>query len=184
MPEVLNEKLVERFIKSDKEAFNEIFKAYYESVFKNMYYKTRDYDLACDLTQDAFVKCWETRAKVDSAKSLYYYIVTIATNLMINHYNHQKMKTRHHELIKMDTREESLSADTNMEYQQLQQRIDHVVTKYLPQQCQIVFIMSRYEGKSNGEIAEALNITKKTVENQLYNALRVLRSKVKPEKVA
>ena len=71
------------------------------------------------------------------------------------------------------------SADELLEAEQLKEKIDAIVAKYLPKKCQTIFIMSRFEGKSNDEISAELSISKKTVENQIYEALKTIRKKMK-----
>ena len=68
--------------------------------------------------------------------------------------------------------------DAAYHFNALQREINEAVNKYLPQKCRQIFILSRIEGKSNREIANLLNISIKTVENQLYHALQVLRKKL------
>jgi RNA polymerase sigma-70 factor (ECF subfamily) len=50
----------------------------------------------------------------------------------------------------------------------------------LPEGCRTVFILSRYENKKYNEIAAILEISVKTVENQMGRALRLLRDKLVP----
>lgn len=179
MNEQPNNQLFERLKKSDKSAFNSIFNTYYDSVFKNIYFKTRDHDISCDIAQETFIKCWENRLKIDSTKSFYYWLITIASNLTNNYFKREQMKINHHEVIKHESDTSYETDNEKLEVEQLQQKIDNIVNNFLPKKCQLIFIMSRYEGKSNAEIAEELSIAKKTVENQLYQALTMIRKKLK-----
>jgi RNA polymerase sigma factor (sigma-70 family) len=52
------------------------------------------------------------------------------------------------------------------------------IVDQLPPRCKRIFIMSRVSGLSNREIAEQLAISKRTVETQISNALKVLREKL------
>jgi len=63
--------------------FEEVFDLYYTQVRNFLYYKTSKSELSEDVAQDAFVKLWETRNKIDKS-SLKAYLFTIANNLMIN----------------------------------------------------------------------------------------------------
>jgi RNA polymerase sigma-70 factor (ECF subfamily) len=49
----------------------------------------------------------------------------------------------------------------------------------LPPRCREIFILSRFEGKDNGKIAETLGLSKRTVELQISNALKILRVELK-----
>jgi len=62
----------------------------------------------------------------------------------------------------------------NMENMELEEYL-HSVIEQLPEKCRMVFVMSRFEELSYKEIAEKLEISPKTVENQISKALKVLR---------
>ncbi|HEX2922048.1 MAG TPA: sigma factor-like helix-turn-helix DNA-binding protein, partial [Bacteroidales bacterium] len=49
----------------------------------------------------------------------------------------------------------------------------------LPAQCRRVFQLSRFENLTYAEISEQLNISKKTIENHMGKALRIMREKLK-----
>jgi RNA polymerase sigma-70 factor (ECF subfamily) len=48
----------------------------------------------------------------------------------------------------------------------------------MPDRCKEIFRMSRFEGRSNQEIADKLGISKRTVETQISNALKILREEL------
>lgn len=175
----INQELIDRIKKSDQEAFKTAFDVCYDSVFKNIFYKTQDYDVSRDIAQETFIKCWDSRSKIDGTKSFYFWLITIASNLTTNYFKREQMRTKHHEVILKEKDAMYESPNEQLEVDQLQKRIDEIVSKYLPQKCQTIFIMSRYEGKNNTEIAEELSISKKTVENQLYEGLKLIRKKLK-----
>jgi RNA polymerase sigma-70 factor (ECF subfamily) len=56
----------------------------------------------------------------------------------------------------------------------------HKAVANLPPKCRVIFCLSRFEGLSNQEIANELKLSKRTVENQLGNALVKLRQQLKP----
>ena len=62
----------------------------------------------------------------------------------------------------------------------LQDRINEIVNEHLSETCRSVYVLSRVEGRKNGEIADLPQISVKSVENQLYHALKVLRRKLAP----
>ena len=66
-------------------------------------------------------------------------------------------------------------ADDSIEVKEMMQIITHF-TNQLPERCREVFLLSRRENLNNKEIAERLNISVKTVENQMTIALKRLRS--------
>ena len=60
----------------------------------------------------------------------------------------------------------------------LQEKIQDIVNEKLPQKCKTIFILSRIEGKTNPEIAETLNLSIRTIENQIYRALKILKKEL------
>jgi RNA polymerase sigma-70 factor (ECF subfamily) len=61
---------------------------------------------------------------------------------------------------------------------ELEEQIKNAIEN-LPEQCRLIFTLSRQSGFKYIEIAEHLEISVKTVENQMGKALRVLREKLK-----
>jgi RNA polymerase sigma-70 factor (ECF subfamily) len=61
---------------------------------------------------------------------------------------------------------------------ELEEQIKNAIEN-LPQQCRLIFTLSRQSGFKYAEIAEQLEISVKTVENQMGKALKVLREKLK-----
>ena len=61
----------------------------------------------------------------------------------------------------------------------LQEEIQRIVNEKLPDKCRTIFILSRIEDRSNPEIAEILNLSTRTVENQIYRALKILKKNLK-----
>ncbi len=61
----------------------------------------------------------------------------------------------------------------------LQDRISAIINEDLPVKCRNVFRLSRFEGKSNREIADLLGLSVKTVENQITRALRIVRKRLR-----
>ncbi len=170
--------LTRRIRNSDQEAFKQIYLHYFPSVYKQIYYRAGNEELCRDIVQEAFIKCWNNRENLNTDHSLFAYIVTIGNNLLINHFKHQKVKEGYREQAEKQELNSPPQADSDIQMKELKAKINSIVTRHLPKQCQTIFIMSRFDEKSNDEIADILKISKKTVENQLYNALKVIRKKL------
>ena len=61
----------------------------------------------------------------------------------------------------------------------IQEKMSDIITKHLSEKCRMVFLLSRFEGKSHQEIAELLGISVRTVENHVGHALNVLRRRLR-----
>ena len=68
----------------------------------------------------------------------------------------------------------SLYTDETGEPDELKEKINQAID-HLPEQCGKIFRMSRFEEMKYQEIADALDISVKTVENQMGKALKILR---------
>ena len=62
---------------------------------------------------------------------------------------------------------------------ELQAQIDQAIDS-LPERCRIVFMLSRFDDMTYKEIAKTLDISEKTVENQIVKALKLLRAYLGP----
>lgn len=176
----VNEKLLlERFIAGDEQAFESLFKKYYQLLLKVAKFVIEDSEQSEELVQDVFVNVWEKRANVNPEASFKNYMITAVRNRC---YNHIKAKKKTHSIDDDETWQEELVADTRTEsrvnFNEMRRAIEAAIDK-LPEQCKIIFQLSRYEGMSYKEIAEALDLAPKTVENQVGRALKMLRVELK-----
>ncbi|HPG38126.1 MAG TPA: sigma-70 family RNA polymerase sigma factor [bacterium] len=171
--------LVAGIISSDMSAFHDLFTGCHPALFRYIYIRCRDYDLARDIAQEAFIRIWQNRQRLNPDRSFWSFMVTIAENLLKDHYRHRRVIERHCE-------ERRAGADLfytpdpghEVHVQQLQQALVRVINRYLPPRCRSVFMLSRFENKTAPEIAGLLNISIKTVENQLTYALNIIRKKI------
>jgi RNA polymerase sigma-70 factor (ECF subfamily) len=171
--------LLKKIKDSDKDAFHLIFSKYQPVLFRNVYYQTGDYNLAQDIVQETFLKVWLNRDKLKPEQSFFSYIARISRNLIKDHYKHQQVRTKHQNSLPKPSESAYDNPEAAFNLSILEQQIHSIVKNHLPGKCRTVFILSRIEGKSNQEIADMLQISKKTVENQLYHAMKVLRKKLK-----
>lgn len=170
-----NEVILTRDIRSN---FDKIYVTYY---FR-MYRFAKEYVLfdedAENIVQDVFLLLWEKREVLDIHISLMAYLFSLVKNKCMDHLRHRLVVEEYqHELKAKLSSLESLSYTFNSE-----EDIERVLTdaiNRLPERCRDIFLKSRIEGKKNREIAEELNISVSTVENQITIALKKLRVELK-----
>jgi RNA polymerase sigma-70 factor (ECF subfamily) len=99
-------------------------------------------------------------------------------NTCLNVIKHEKVKQLHakHEMAHGETIQESVHETITSS--ELESKISEAMMQ-LPEQCRIVFQLSRFEGLKYAEIADQLEISVKTVENQVGKALKIMRDNLK-----
>ena len=160
---------------SDAEAFRELFERYQPLTFRHVLFLIRDTDAAHDIVQEAFLRIWNHRASLQPHLSFLAYALRIGENLVRDAARHRKIRERFADVLPPPHLSEG---DDPLEALQLAQTREHimaVIEQKLPSRCRMVFLLSRFEEKSNAEIAALLGVSVKTVENQIHHALKVLR---------
>lgn len=154
-----------------EENFKAVFMEQSEGLRNFMVYKTKSYQQAEDIVQEAFSKMWENCAKIvlDKAKS---YLFTVANNLFLNQVKHQKV------VLKFEQRGHTQRTDEDpaflLEEQEFKARLEKAIND-LPEGQREVFLMNRLDKMKYREIAETLNISVKAVEKRMHKALLALR---------
>lgn len=174
-----NSTLIDEIRQGDERAFHSLFQQYFSvlAVFAKKY--VNDLDLAQDLVQEVFVKFYEQRATINVHTSLKSLLYQSVRNKCLDHLRMQQTRSEHHDRILAASANLEIDATDFMEQAELEQKV-YLAISTLPEQCQRIFKMSRFEGKRNQEIADELNISKRTVETQISNALKKLRTEIIP----
>lgn len=171
--------LLHRIHRGDEQAFEVLFKDYFQvlSVYAKRF--VNDLDLAQDIVQEVFVRFYENREKLAVHTSLKALLYQSVKNRCLDHIRSEQTHHGHHEQILNLNQGSDVDAVDIMEQLELEEKIYKAISG-LPEQCQVIFKMSRFEGKRNQEIAESLNLSKRTVETQISNALKRLRKDILP----
>lgn len=173
----LHQHLLTRFQKGDPASLRDIFELHYREVCSVIYRLVKDKALSEDLAQQVFVRFWEKRSQLQINSSIGAYLRRMAINEAVYHLRKQKEfeseESLHYQADSGDNAEQKLMQ------QELESKIKSAID-LLPPKCRAVFLLSRYEELSYREIAEQLDISVKTVENQMGKALRFLRDQVRP----
>lgn len=169
--------LIEQIQGGSDHAFEVLFKQHFKAL--SVYAKRflNDLDLSQDLVQEVFVRFYEQREKLNVHTSLKALLYQSVRNRCLDYIRSQKTRSEHHEHILTLTQGSEVDHNDWVEQTELEERIYNAISD-LPEQCQLIFKMSRLDGMRNQEIAEALNISKRTVETQISNALKRLRKDI------
>ena len=165
------------FRAGDQLGFELLFKRYFEGLSHYAFRYLKDNQAAEDVVQDVFFKLWNKREQLRAEIEIKPYLFIAVKNTSLNQIKSNSrisdVDDDHFGNMVVNNR----TAADDMELHELEMRVKQVIDT-LPPKCREVFILSRYEEKSYKEIAEHLNISVKTVENQMGKALKRLREGV------
>lgn len=168
-----------RMVKGDKNAFRFFFDKYYNYLcnFVNVY--IRDPDMSEEIVQGIYVYFWENREKIKIEISIESYLLRAAKYKSLNYIRNNKIRGIIHEKLYEFT-ETSYEMPVNViSTGQLREIIEKSVNS-LPERCREIYILGKEKNLTYKEIASELDISVKTVENQMGKALKRLREMLKP----
>jgi RNA polymerase sigma-70 factor (ECF subfamily) len=161
----------------DDETFEHLFKAHYKELHAYAGVMLRDLDMAEEIVQGMFLKFWEKRELLNVQTSIKAYLYKCVYNDSMNYLKHQKVKTKYHDFAAYTMNNEHEPASSRVELSELEIKLQKALNE-LPEACRTIFQMSRFEELKYREIAEQLDLSIKTVENQMGKALKILRLKL------
>ncbi len=170
--------LIERIIEGDQTAFELLFRFYYPGLMVFASQIVLDHDEAEEIVQDFFVRLWIKRKGIKKSLSLKSYIFTSIKNSSLNFLKKEKIKEKIVEDLKYLLEDDQLYKPDLFIVSEIQTRIKDAFNK-LPPRAREVFVLSRFNGLNNDEIAKQLNLSKRTVETQISNSLKILRVELK-----
>lgn len=179
MSDLQDQELFQKVKEDDLKAFERIFRTYYAQLIRYGMSMVRNESVAEEITQDIFMYLWEKRKDIELKSSLKSYLFTSVRYKAINYIKLELPRlqvTSDLEGVTALASTEMVTSESDRLKLKVQQAIDH-----LPDKCKNIFILSRYGGLTYKEIAEELNLSVKTVENQMGNALKKLREMLETE---
>jgi RNA polymerase sigma-70 factor (ECF subfamily) len=156
----------------DEIAYRVLFNKYYGWLCNYIFKLCNNYSLSEDLVQEIMVKLWENRNSIEIKTSLKSYLFKSCHNQFLQHIRKEKVKLDFIESLRWDVLYEVYNEDDILE-----EKVNrlHKIINELPPRCKAIFMKSKFEKKKYKEIAEDMNISIKTVENQMSKALHYLR---------
>ena len=155
----------------DGQAFEKYYKEQYKLFFLAAFKYLNDAGLAEEIVNDVFVRLWEGADTIRIESSLNSYIYRAVVNRSLNELDKNKRNKQHQK--ELGHRPEDTFEWRGMEENELKISLYKAIDQ-LPEQCQKVFRMSRFEELKQQEIADRLDISVKTVKNHITHALKQL----------
>ena len=129
---------------------------------------------ADEIVKDTFLTIWEKRDELEITDQLKPLLYTIIRNKSINH-----IRKKRPDFVEMDEPFDFASQDQKphekMEARETEEIVHRLIDE-LPPRCRQIFILSRREFLSNKEIAAIMELSEKTIENQITIAIRAIKS--------
>ncbi len=161
----------------DERAFQVLFRKYYQAMchFANQF--VTNHEMAEEIVQEMFVKLWEKRAILNIETSVKHYLFRSVRNHCLNQIQHEKIKKQYASKV-LESASQEINPDDYFLEVGLVKKIEQSIDS-LPPKRREIFRLSREQGMKYKEIAEALDISVKTVEAQMGLALKHLREELK-----
>jgi len=159
--------LLSQLREGNTDAYRALYQKYWEQVYNHIYKRLKDRDLAEDLTQDVFMQLW-TKREETIIENLPAYLFVASRNTVYKQISRQARFVPINELVNLNMAD--AQADSRLLLEEFQKAYE-VLIGTLPLAQQAIFRMRYQEDFSPAAIAEALNLSPKTVRNQLGKAL-------------
>ncbi len=161
----------------DKVIFDYVFNYYYSSLCAFAMQYVNDKNTVEDLVQDFFLSFWIDSSNLQINVSLKTYLFASIKNRCLDYQKHSKVKEKYKNYVLFAEKDEDNSFDHFFTETELRQAIEKSLSK-LPPRCREIFELSRMKGHNNQEISDILGISKRTVEVQISNSLKILRKEL------
>lgn len=173
---IQNDKYLFEEIKAgNKAAFDSLFRLYYQDLCRYALFLSCSADDAEEIVQDMFFKLWQNHKNINIPVAVKSYLYASVKNAVLNIIKHEKVKAAY--IKEKQIQEYNLDSSEIMENAESLSNISNAIEQ-LPQKRREIFILCKLDGLKYKEIAEKLDISIKTVENQMGEALRFLREKL------
>ncbi len=173
-------KLILKAKEGDDEAFGQVFEEYFTPIYRYLYFRLGDKTLADDLTQDVFLKVFQSlESLVVSDKSPLTYFYTVARNLLIDNYRKKKIPT-----IDEDEAIDKLVEEDNPETQAILgddiKKLKDALQKISPAEADAL-ILKFIDNYSNKEIGQIMGKSEEAIRQLQSRGLKSLRGFISQE---
>ncbi|MCE4564753.1 RNA polymerase sigma-70 factor [Maribellus sp. CM-23] len=176
MPELKPNKtneLLKQIQKGSPFAFQALFDNYSRKIYHFSMGYLKNKQEAEDIVQEVFLKIWKSREELLTGTSFESFLFTITRNAILNTIRKEKYQQVYMNYVKLHLGKNVL-LDEELDFNELERAYKKSIDK-LPPRRKEIFLLSRYENISNVEIAKKMDVSVKTVENQMTSALADIR---------
>lgn len=158
-------------------AFSELFDRYGKRLFHFSIGYLKSVENAEEIVQDVFLKIWNIREELLVDKSFESYLFTIAKNAILNTVRKSKSEQVYRNYVKLHP-DKNVLLDDELDFNELEKAYRNAIEQLSPRRKEI-FLLSKEKFLPNAEIAIKMNISIKTVENQMTSAIAEVRKNLR-----
>lgn len=168
--------LLAQLKQGDREAFSSLYETYWRQVYNFCRLYLVNQSVAEEVVQEVFIKVWESRDLIREDDNFKGLLFIITRNLIFNQHR-KSVNEDFYKMTVLSAMENAYDMEKEIEAKNLSEYIDRLIEE-LPPRRREIFNLSRKEHKSYKEIAELLQVSEKTVENQIGEALKYLKKNI------
>lgn len=165
--------LQQRLRAGDEGAFDSLFRTHYAHLVRMAESIVRESSLAEEIAQEVMLELWRRRESLEVEQSFRAYLIRSTRNRALNYVRHQQVVAREAAIASLDS-PSSPSGEDEMLGAELEGAIREAIDG-LPEKAREVFRLSREQNLKYAEIAAVLEVSVKTVEKRMGQALAELR---------
>jgi RNA polymerase sigma-70 factor (ECF subfamily) len=162
----------------DEGAFDTVFRTHYPHLVRMAESVVRERALAEEIAQEVMLELWRRRESLEVMQTFRAYLIRSTRNRALNHVRHQRVVDREQAFAALES-PSSPSAEDEVLGVELERAVRHAIDG-LSVNCREVFLLSREQGLKYVEIASVLDVSVKTVEKRMGQALSELRERLAP----
>jgi RNA polymerase sigma factor (sigma-70 family) len=178
--------LIDMALQGDEKAFETLLNKYRNLVFSIMIKMVRNHQEAEDLTQEAFMKAFNSLSFFNDEFAFSTWLMKIASNNCIDYLRKRKLRTYSihepiqykDEKIEIDIPDHEPTPEKHLLQNERAEMIQTAIDE-LPERYRYVILLRHKEEKSYEEISEILNLPLGTVKAQIFRAREILNKKLK-----
>lgn len=171
-----DEELVALLMEGDEPAFTELYRRHWQNLFNTAYKRLQNLEQSQDIVQNIFADLWERKGQV-AIENIQAYLHTAVRFQVFKQTGRQPQNSGF-----LQGFEEQLTASCQTDEALLENEVLDLLKFWiaaLPTKRREIFLLHYFEDRPTYEIATQLDISQKTVQNQLNTAAQTLRSQLK-----
>jgi len=164
-------------------AFESLFNRYGQKIYRFSLAYLKSNTEAEEIVQNVFLKLWENKERLRNETSFQSYLFTIAYNEIRKRFNKKALEDRFKTEIVDWLAEDMPELESKYEFELIVNKLEQLINQ-MPERRREIFIKRKKEGQAVKDIATEMNISPKTVENQITEAMNFLRTEFGNDRIS